>query len=423
MVQVLPYVPGFGERLADSLTQAGGQLAQGYAKRLEGQAAQRAYGILNDPNASPIQKAIAHSQLPESVKKSTSPIFASILGPQAQAQSEMDMVNKYFGGTISAQPYQNFQPMQQFGTQNNQEVAPTQMSPQMEMMQPPDQMASSMQPADRMQPEDMRNPKTWSDQTLDKMAAISGPVGKFAQAEQNRRKQEKKEQFQRQERIESEQGRERAQTSKENRQEIREYAKNYEDITSLENNVYKLNEAEKLIHSRKVSLDDNWIRNAATAILEGHESNLADFIKTDEQQQLFYLLREALAPKEIGGSNPSTREVLIAMQSIPSMYKGQKANEYIIDRMKDIANINLKKARLVEEAKHKGFKNPAEFKSYVENGTKKYADAIRQKKGKELVGERKARPGFVWISDPNGIPREIPENQMEAAEAAGGKRL
>lgn len=227
-------------------------------------------------------------------------------------------------------------------------------------------------------------------------------------------------------------GKENADIRKEYRQQINEYSKPYEDLVKIHSNVNKLKEAEKIIDTGKVSLDDNWTRNAIAAILEGQENPLAEFVKTPEQQKLWYLLRDALKPKEIGGSNPSTREVLIAMSSQPSPYKGQAANKYIIRNMLNLAESELHKGQEISKLRQQaGPVSFAKFQSQVEGSVEKFMegkqkelekmgqiDAARQ----EVKGKAPAY-GHVWMADPEGVPRQVPVKDIKRAEEKGGTLL
>lgn len=87
MVQVLPYVPSFGERLVDTLTQAGSQIGQGY---MQGQQKRQDTGIINDllnnPDLTPTQKFANFARLSKESQKSLTPAFTQLLQSQNQAQ-------------------------------------------------------------------------------------------------------------------------------------------------------------------------------------------------------------------------------------------------------------------------------------------------------------------------------------------------
>lgn len=219
---------------------------------------------------------------------------------------------------------------------------------------------------------------------------------------------------------------------KEWRQDIRKYTEPYKDTIKLQSNVNKLKEAQRLIDTGKVSLNENWFRNAVSAILEDKESSISDLIKTKETQKLWYLLRDSLKPKEIGGSNPSTREVLIAMSSLPGPYKGQLANEYIIQSMINDAEANLYRAKTISSAEKKaGPISPNDFKKEVEESTSTFLEEkqqelhnkFRKREVEELVKTRAPKSGHKWVMDPQGIPREVPIIKLKRALQSGGTLL
>jgi len=213
-----------------------------------------------------------------------------------------------------------------------------------------------------------------------------------------------------------------AEIAKEDRAEIREFTKPYSDINTLKTQVNKLEEAKKLIRSGGVSFDENMFRTAISGILEGKENPLAETFKTPEQQKLWYLLRDSLKPKEIGGSNPSTREVLIAQSALPSGLKGRAANEYIINSMINLAKQNLKTGESISSVRKK---NPnASFAQFQEDlnaqivpyqqqlqeGLAKQSAAFSQIEGKKLP------KGSVWMVSPDGTVGSVPIGQVEAAK-------
>lgn len=219
---------------------------------------------------------------------------------------------------------------------------------------------------------------------------------------------------------------------KEWRQDIRKYSEPYQDTVKLQSNLSKLKEAQRLIETGKVSLNENWFRNAISAILEDKDSSVSDLIKTKETQQLWYLLRDSLKPKEIGGSNPSTKEVMLAKSSLPGPNKGQAANEYMIQIMVDDAEANLYRAKMILSAEKKaGPISSDDFKKEIEEATSLFLEEkqqdsrnkFKQREAEELVKTRIPRNGCKWVMDPQGIPREVPISQLKRALQNGGKLL
>ena len=229
---------------------------------------------------------------------------------------------------------------------------------------------------------------------------------------------------------------ENAEIRKEYRNDIRKYSEPYQDVSKLQINVEKLNKAKELIASGKVSVDDNFIRNAVAGILEGHESPIAELVKTPEQQQLWYLLRDSLKPKEIGGSNPSTREVLITMSAQPGPYKGQAANEFIIQNMINQSETELFKANKIRDLRSKNESMP--FPKFLEEIDRETTQFM-QEQGKtldELEKYQKARErvkdlpekiskkkGMIWVMSPDGKPLQIPIVDLKRVLDAGGKEI
>lgn len=93
MVQVLPYVPSFGEKLASSFGQAIGDIGQGY---IEGKQKQRDDQSLNEivsnPNLTPMQQIQAFSKLSPRSQQTLTPLFNTLLQTQGRAQVEQGKI-------------------------------------------------------------------------------------------------------------------------------------------------------------------------------------------------------------------------------------------------------------------------------------------------------------------------------------------
>lgn len=127
MVQVLPQVPGFLERLGPVLQQAGQGIQQGAEKRSERLKSNALLGVINDPNASPLQKVNAFAQLPEAYKKSSAPVYASVLGPQAQAEADLNAFQNFASQNPSFNTQFRGQAPQQ--PSDDQSIRPTTSTP------------------------------------------------------------------------------------------------------------------------------------------------------------------------------------------------------------------------------------------------------------------------------------------------------
>jgi len=85
MVQVLPYVPGFGEKLAAALGQAGGDVAQGFIQRNQNQNDQRILDSF-DPNASPIEQIKHFGKLSPQKQQALVPLLQQLMKSQGANQ-------------------------------------------------------------------------------------------------------------------------------------------------------------------------------------------------------------------------------------------------------------------------------------------------------------------------------------------------
>lgn len=219
---------------------------------------------------------------------------------------------------------------------------------------------------------------------------------------------------------------------KEYREQINKYSEPYQDTSKLKTNLNKLKEADKLIDSGKVSVDGNWFRSAVTSILEGHESSFAEMIKTPEQQKLFYLLKDSLKTKDIGGSNPSTKEVIMSLSAMPGQYKGQSANKFIIKNMINQAEADLYKADVISKLRQKtGSISYPKFQTevdksvgkFIENKQKEFEKDMVLYEAKDSIKNKPLNAGNVWMVDPEGRARQIPKSEVKQAELAGGTIL
>lgn len=156
---------------------------------------------------------------------------------------------------------------------------------------------------------------------------------------------------------------------KENRAANQKYSEPYEDISKLNTIVNKLEQAKKIIESEE--FDSSIFQRGLVAFLEsGDEGALGELLKTPAQKKLFHLIRDSLRVKELGGSNPSTKELLIELASKPSYLTGVEASKFMIDNMIEDAKRNLKKSHIISGLrKYDPSMSPEVFKSLVEEKT------------------------------------------------------
>lgn len=217
---------------------------------------------------------------------------------------------------------------------------------------------------------------------------------------------------------------------KEDRAEIAKYSEPYRDLTMIDTSVKKLEKAKDLIQNRKVSLDQNQFRRLATAILEDEDySAVAQYFKTDEQKMLFALLKDYFKTKDIGGSNPSTKEVLLSLSTLPSENLGQEANVALVNELLKDAKARQFKGNKINELRSSNKKyNFGEFQKMVEDDVKQNLEPLEKDYQKDLVraqyskqiGGKKPNPGYIWAVNPDGSLGQIPKQNAKKFEDAGG---
>lgn len=88
MVQVLPYVPSFGEKLMPVLSESIGNIAKGYQQQRANQNDQKILeGLAKNPNATPLEQIAAVNQLSKDKRESLTPLFTQYIKTQ-QKQGE-----------------------------------------------------------------------------------------------------------------------------------------------------------------------------------------------------------------------------------------------------------------------------------------------------------------------------------------------
>jgi len=216
----------------------------------------------------------------------------------------------------------------------------------------------------------------------------------------------------------------------EDRSEIREYAKPFQDVSKIKSSYNKLQKAKDLIVNKKVSLDQNQFRKLYTSALEdtGWDA-VAELFKSDDQKKLFALLRDFFNPKEIGGSNPSTKEMLVTLSTIPSSNFGFEANLDLINTLLEDAEGKVHTAETIRDLRKSGREyNFGEFQEIVQKTSDKRLAPSKEKYKKEMFVAQKSKvfrgdkpkPGFVFVLDENGNPGSIPKAKIKDLEKKGG---
>ncbi len=213
---------------------------------------------------------------------------------------------------------------------------------------------------------------------------------------------------------------------KEHRAEISKAFSQYSDFGAMDKLEKDLEEAEDLILNKNVSFDTNMLGSAIAAIAEGKESTVADMFKTKDQQKLFSVLRSSLKPKTEGGSNPSTREVLLSMSAIPSYMKSKEANAYIVGNLLEDVKLNKIRSKIMNDLRKDPEITAPEFYESVHEQMKPYLEQSRENSkirnglltATSQVADRSPSPGHLFMYDPkSGDMFEAPLEDRQILES------
>ena len=229
-------------------------------------------------------------------------------------------------------------------------------------------------------------------------------------------------------------GKEGVEQRKEWRGEIKEFSKPFQDLTKLDSQVKKLEKARELILSGKTNLDENWVRRAVMSVLEdANAPQKAELLKTEEDRILYSMIYDSLRTKDLGGSNPSTREVLLSLAAKPSPYKGMKANLAVIDDMMRLALENQAKGKAINEIRDRA--GPISFPRFQVEVSERaneilgpeeeraQREQMRMEAAMSIRGQ-KPKKGFAFVMNKKtGVVHQVPLSQVKAAEDADGEYI
>ncbi len=218
---------------------------------------------------------------------------------------------------------------------------------------------------------------------------------------------------------------------KEHRGRISKHADPFTDMIKLRKNVDRLNEVERIVKTEKASYDQSTWRTVASALLDdANHPYVADLIKTEPQKKLFALLRPFFGTKEIGGSNPSTREVLITLSTLPSATKKKVTNEYITKLLKNEAETMLEQGKVINEIQDED-QTFSEYQQRLEERiapfqAKKQEELVRLSEvqaAKAITKYKKPKRNYTFVLSPTGDVKEIKNENLSRAIKAGGINL
>ena len=120
------------------------------------------------------------------------------------------------------------------------------------------------------------------------------------------------------------------------------------------------------------------------------------------------------------------------MSAQPGPYKGQAANEFIIQNMINQSETELFKANKIRDLRSKNESMPfpkfleeidRETTQFMQEQGKTLDELAKYQKARERVQNLPKQSGMMWIMSPDGTPRQIPVKELKKALDAGGKEI
>jgi len=372
MAFFLPAQPSFGNRLADVLGQASADIGAGLAKRAQNQKTQANMGVLINPNSSDIEKTAAFMRLPEEIKKSAGPVLASVLGPSAQANAELAQVEKFRRGEIGQIP-----PAGQ-GISQQQQPMPAAMGGQ--------PVQGQQAPQQSPMPGDMSRA---SEQDLNALAAISGPIGKMAQNEIERRHRSEKLDV------------EAFKTTSDYREKVlSEYEASKKTINQLER-MEALDKQNKLTKPLMAKLSESM--GIPLSVLSNPAS--------EEYQKLSQDLMSNIT--KTFGNRILQVEVENFLKTIPTLLNSQEGRQRIVKNMKMLLEPQKLAYEAYKDIRKEGGRTPIDLHERVLERMEPKLDKLAED-FKKNAGE------FAIIISPDGAEVKVPRNKVDEAMKAGG---
>lgn len=406
MVQILDALPTFGQGLIQALSSAGSQFGAGLAKKKEKDLLGAFENIVNNPKASAISKVTAFSQLPEHIKKSTAPIYAAVLGPQAQGEADLNAAKSAHPDWFEEQ-FKSGQQPQQEGDPNNIKPSTTGQAPQMgapgltrdrQGLSQGNQTAA--QPGLNAQTSvGAGNIDPAQKALLIEESKYAGSKNKY-ENERGKRAEAQLKRIEKQEDVAREDRREAHKESAAFDKEIQEGAKRaQQQITAVKD----ISEA---LASGKVrpGAVSNVFRNLGPV-----GEKISEAFKSAEQGKFEANIPQLLEGwKEVFGVRLSDADLKILQSKLPDIGKSPEANKAVLDVISRNTKAPLLRAEIASQIKSQnGGMRPLNFSDMVE---------------KEFqLRQEASRP--VRIKGPDGGIYSVPKDQVEGAIQAGGQLI
>ena len=219
-----------------------------------------------------------------------------------------------------------------------------------------------------------------------------------------------------------------AQVRQEWRKEIESEHKDVRNIDKSYSDIKRLESVKNMVkNSKNVNLDDNWVKNIFVAIAsDSSKDNIANLFRTDEEKIMSGIIYDFLRPKELGGSNPSTKEVLLSKAAKASSLSGKKANISLLNDMLMQAHSNYEKGKIIaNKTNNLGITSPGKFRLEVHEKLTPIMEKIRNEfkfeenieVAKQAVKGRNPGMGKKFMVDKKGNTYKVPERDIKKRQA------
>jgi len=374
MTQLLIPAPTFGQQLSGVLAQAGTDIGMGFLERAKRQKTQGFLQTFSDPSSSPLQKINAFMQLPEEIKKSTAPVVAAYIGPQAQSQSELEQLQRFQQGFPAVGQQQQAQAM------SAQAAAPQMQQAGID----PQQLQAEQQP--QFNPGDIT---TYSEPQLAQMSALSGLPGRIAQQEQARRQQERSREV------------EAFKSTNEYREKI------LSDYEASKSTINRLNRLETLNKENKLT-------TPLMAKLSEHLGIPLSVLSNPASEEFQKVSQDLMSNiTKYYGNRILQVEVENFLKTIPTLMNSKEGKERVIKNMKLLLEPSKIAYDAYKEVGKESGKTPMDLHEKV-------LEKMEPKLEKLAEEFKRGSGSFAIMIDPSGIERKVPRDKVDAFLQAGG---
>jgi hypothetical protein len=340
MIQILPHVPGFGERLADAITQGAGAFGAGYLKQMENQRSQQALADVANPQLTPLARFRAYGNLTPELQKNLAQPFSSLLGPEAQAMADYNQFIREGGNPADV----GLGPQGAPAPQPPNGVAPAQ-APQ---GQPPPQPTNQSQVA----PTQAHGTASIADRSIEDLtkdlrySSSKNPYQKqkadLAKAEIERRNKEE------------EKGQHAKEVQRKEDIEFHKETQKYDEDLIQQNKVAK-KQIEAIDTIEESINSGNVIQASAANLFKGFGKvgdKVSEWLKNPDQAKFEAAIPQLLEGwKDVFGVRLTDADLRILQDKLPSLGKSPEANRAVVGVLRKYADQNLLRGKISSEIK------------------------------------------------------------------------